>query len=248
MTKIKNKNWALLFGASTCLMLSACADNATNTGVASNSDRLASHSERIDAALERAAYSAVAQGQSRQSLGYLERIYQRKSDDPVAATNYAAALRESGDLNRASLVLSAFAEDNESPFFVKSEYSSIQLALGNHNEAARFAGEATLMNPDDFRAYQNLGIALDMKGDHEGAENAFRKGLERWEGDPTPIMNNLALNLASQGFLEEAIEILNKAKALAPDRIEVERNLRIVTALQQSHGGYIPKPKAKPNS
>jgi Flp pilus assembly protein TadD len=58
-------------------------------------------------------------------------------------------------------------------------------------------------------------------------------------------MNNLALNLASQDFLDEAVAILEKAQTIAPDRIEVERNLRIVRTLQQS-ARHAPKPVAKP--
>jgi Flp pilus assembly protein TadD len=81
---------------------------------------------------------------------------------------------------------------------------------------------------------------LDSKGKHVEAERAFRKGLDIWEGDPIPIMNNLALNLASQNNLEEAYEILMRAKTIAPNRIEVERNLRIVKALIETHN-YDPK-------
>ena len=89
---------------------------------------------------------------------------------------------------------------------------------------------------------------MDAQGKHPEAERAFRKALDYWQGDPTTVMNNLALNLASQEFLDEAIEILNKAKAISPDRIEVERNLRIVMALQQSSGHRsAPKPKKKPD-
>ncbi len=46
-------------------------------------------------------------------------------------------------------------------------------------------------------------------------------------------MNNLALNLATQGFIDEAIEVLERAKALSPDRIEIERNLRIIRTLNE---------------
>jgi len=83
---------------------------------------------------------------------------------------------------------------------------------------------------------------------HEEAERAFRKALDLWEGDPTSIMNNLALNLASQGHLDEAAEILQKARDVSPNRTEIERNLRIVTALQQSNGIPVPKPKKKPET
>ncbi len=111
--------------------------------------------------------------------------------------------------------------------------SMIQLGLGNYEFAENHAKEAIIQHPEDYQAYQNLGIALDAKEMHTEAERAFRKGLEYWKGDPTTIMNNLALNLATQGFIDEAIEVLERAKALSPDRIEIERNLRIIRTLNE---------------
>ena len=103
-----------------------------------------------------------------------------------------------------------------------------------------------MQDSNDARAYHYLGIALDAQGKHPEAEKAFRKGLDMWQGDPTPIMNNLALNLSSQGYLDEASEILEKARAVSPNRLEVERNLRIITALRQSENPTTPKPRKKP--
>lgn len=60
----------------------------------------------------------------------------------------------------------------------------------------------------------------------------------------------MGLNLAAQGFLDEAIETLRKALDTAPNRTEIERNLRIVSALQYqppSDGArLVPKPPRKP--
>ena len=208
-----------------------------------------SRASKIDSALQRAAYEANSHGGSAESIGYLEKIYKRNSTDVSAALNYAMALRENDYLNRASIVLAPFANDPESPAAVKTEYAAIQLAQGNHVAAEKYAQKAILQNEADFRAYHYLGIALDAQAMHKEAERAFRKGLDHWQGDPTTIMNNLALNLASQSFLEEAIEILQKAQAVAPHRMEIERNLRIVTALQESNSGYrAPKPRSKPKA
>ena len=92
------------------------------------------------------------------------------------------------------------------------------------------------MDDKSYTAYHMLGIALDAQGEHQPAEDAFRKGLEFWQGDPAPILNNLGLNLAAQGFLDEAAEVLRKALATSPNREEIERNLRIVSALRESGG------------
>lgn len=241
MIKNQTSFRSLLLTAAACLALSAC----TTAGSGPASDREA----KIDSALDRAAQSAAMSGETNQSLGYLERLYKRNSSDPNTAISYARALREADYLNRASAVLAPFANDPAGPAAAKAEFAAIELAMGNHKSAERYAQQAVVKDDTDFKAYQNLGIALEAQGNHKAAEKAFRKSLELWQGDPTSIMNNLALNLAAQGFLDEASEILQKAKALSPDRIEIERNLRIVTALQQSEArAYSPKPPTKPAS
>lgn len=185
---------------------------------------------RIDSARARA---EDASGITNTSVANAERQYKKNSNDPAAALEYATALRKTNYQSRAQLVLAPFAKQGNAHAGVKAEMAAIELSLGNYDNAEDYAQQAILQNPEDFHAYQTLGIALDAKKMHPEAERAFRKGLEKWQGDPTPIMNNLALNLATQGFVDEAVEILLKAKELAPDRIELERNLRIVRTMNE---------------
>ena len=187
-------------------------------------------STQTDDALVRA---MAKSGSSNASLMMLEKKYKNDSQNASAALNYAHALRQASYLNRASLVLKPFANSTNPKDGVLSEMSMIELAMANYDSAENYAQKAIVQNPQDYIAYQNLGIALDAKEMHHEAERAFRKGLEHWKGDPTTIMNNLALNLATQGFIEEAIEVLERAQALSPDRIEIERNLRIIRTLNE---------------
>ena len=166
-------------------------------------------------------------------LATAEKRYKQKPSDPKAAMDYAKSLRHADFANQASTILMPFAREKETIPGMKSEMAAIELALGNFDSAEEFGKQAVRQDPTDYLAYQNLGIALDAKQMHPEAERAFRKALENWQGDPTIIMNNLALNLASQNFVDEAIEILEKAKTLSPDRIELERNLRIVRTMKE---------------
>lgn len=205
---------------------------------------------RVDAALERASLQAAAQGQERESLALVERLYQRRSEEPGIALRYARALRQHGHLNEASIVLGPFMDrdDLEDVFALqlKEEMANVQLNQGNYSNAEELAKSIIDKNEAFFPAYHLLGIALDAQGKHEKAEIAFRKGLDMWQGNPLPIMNNLALNLINQQYLDEAVEILNKASALDPDNLEVEKNRRIALALQQSTKWKSPKPTKKP--
>lgn len=213
------------------LNLTACQ----TTGSDKNAADLAKQqqSAKIDAAIDK----ALAEGGEVNLTGALmalERQYKNDSANPDAAYKYARALRQADYANRAEIVLSPFAHNPDAQPHILSEMSSIELSLGNFKSAETYAQQAVLKNPQDYIAFQNLGIALESQEKHEAAERAFRKGLETWKGDPTPIMNNLALNLATQGYIDESIQILEKAKALSPDRIEIERNLRIVRALGET--------------
>lgn len=234
----------LLLTAASCMALSACQTTANQQAQI--------RADKIDAAIERAAGEA---GAANGSLATLERAYKRDSNDPATATGYGRALREAGRLQRSVMVLAPFADDGKKFPDAKIEFAATQAALGNYTDAEKYARTALESRPENGHAYHVLGVALDAQGLHQPAEAAFRNALDRWEGNPAPVLNNLGLNLASQGYIDEALDTLRRALATAPDRGEIERNLRIVSALQPrahenaaSEGLHtVPKPQRKPN-
>ncbi|MCB1651810.1 MAG: tetratricopeptide repeat protein [Alphaproteobacteria bacterium] len=238
MTRLKTRTLLTTAIGISMLALSAC-QSATTSQMSDTQLR----TDKIAQALARAENKTYGES----SLKALENRYKQSPDNELIATEYAYALRKNDYLAEAIKVLTPFARDENSSAATKSEYAALQLAQGNYKQAEEYAQKAVLKDENYDRAYHNLAIALDAQGKHEQAERAFRKGLDLWQGDPTSIMNNLALNLTAQGHLEEASEILQKAKAIAPDKPEIERNLRIVTALIQSDGAPAPKPQLKPD-
>ncbi len=186
---------------------------------------------------------------AKKSLAEAERLYKQKPGDELLAADYARALREDKRSDQAAVVLGPFATGKKPTVAALTEYSAVQIALADYKKAEKYAQRAVAADPQNYRAYHNLGLALEAQAKHPEAETAFRKGLDLWQGDdPTPIMNNLALNLASQGYLDESINLLRRAQAIAPNRAEIERNVRIVTALQQAARGPTPTPPRKPVS
>ena len=189
---------------------------------------------------------------AQESLPTLERMYKANSNSQSAALRYATALQDAGRSNRALLVLSPFVDEGtaKSNAPLLTEYASIQAALGNYDAAVSTAQKAVAADPQNGTAFHVLGIALDAQGNHPEAEQAFRQALAHWQGNQAPVLNNLGLNLAAQGFIDEAVDTLNQAVALAPDRPEIERNLRIVVALQKQPGTHenkrVPPPALKP--
>lgn len=227
----------VLLCASAVGLLAACGSNPSMQASASAS------SDRIDVALQRAA----AKGSQQESLPFLETLYTRNHNDPIAATNLASALHNSGQVQKAAIILAPFMRDADGPSVVKTQYAAIQLTLGNYRAAEDFAAAAIAQDSVDYEAYHYLGIAQDAQGLHTEAEQSLRTALDNNTGDPVPVMNNLALNLAAQQRADEALDIIARASALAPHRREVENNRRIIHGLLQNHMmSKAPKPAKKP--
>lgn len=209
------------------LALTACSTTA-DPNVSNQSG-----ASRVDSILERAAREAKASGNTVETVTILEQVYSRNQDDAAIATSFGQALREDEQFTRARQVLYPFTEGKNAYPDAVMELAMVQLSLGQYKEAELTARKAVELDPNSGRAYLALGTALDAQNYHEQAEVAFRRGIEKWKGDPAPIMNNLALNLASQNKLDQAIDMLKKAKEISPNRIELERNLRIVSTLKE---------------
>lgn len=228
------KNSRLLLSTlmiSSALLLAACQTTGT-TGTGTK--------DPVDAALHRASMEEPTDG-GVESLATIEKLYKQDSMNPNLAVRYSRSLRENGRMTRAAMVLNPLMEiPKTKTSAVVTEYAAVQATMGNYEVAEKNARAAVLMNPNSAQAYHVLGISLDAQGFHKQAEVAFRKALDGWSGDPSPVLNNLGLNLAAQGFLDEAISTLRRAAALSPNKQEIERNLRIVQALQVQPGTSAP--------
>lgn len=183
-------------------------------------------------------------GNKKLSVSTAQYAYDKNKNDPYTVAKYAKALRESGDLNRAKSVLDPFEKKKGMPTLVYTEAAAQSLEFGKFADAEGDARKALKADVANFRAHHILGIALDAQQKHEEAEKSLRKALELWQGDSVPVMNNLALNLAAQGYTDKALDILYKAKDKDPGRVEIERNIRIIRTLNEPANAYPGGPAA----
>lgn len=190
----------------------------------------------VDSAFVKAAGVSEKPEDLKQSLMYYERLYQRNAKDPAIAIKYAELLRKTGELQRARIVLSTHAHAKKALPEVMLEYAGVNAVLGHFDVAEEFSRKAHDSGDKTVRAkaLHILGVAQDAQGRHAQAEKSFRAALENWEGDPAPVMNNLALALAEQGFFDEALDTLHRAYAIAPQRKEISRNIQLVNELRDS--------------
>ncbi len=236
---------------SAVLLLGACQTTQTahqNGGKPTAKQAANNVSERLDTAFAEAIDRAETSNNPQESIKIFEEILTLKPNDPDISIRYARALRNDGQLQVAKKVLKPFISGEQPYPEALTEMAMIHLSEGDFKNAELRARETITILPENGRAFLALGTALDAQEYHEQAETAFRRGIEYWRGDPAPILNNLALNLASQGKLDEAIKVLERARKTSPNRMEIERNYRIISTLRETTAPAAPKPNAKPDT
>ena len=230
-----------------CVITAQSTHCKTTGNSAINSARPTLESEAIDKAMQTALANAEASGNTKEIIATLAQIHSRNPNDAIIATRYARALRESDQINKAQSILRPFVNGETPNVEAVTEMAMTQLSLGNYQSAKDYALQSTAIDSKNARGYLALGTAQDALNDHENAEISFRQGLRNWKGDPSPILNNLALNLASQGHLEESLSLLERAVKISPKRMELERNRRIIATLLETSGAPAPAPYRKPD-
>lgn len=176
----------------------------------------------------------ILYGENRDNLTTVETVYQRNKADPMNAARYGKALREANQMKQAKAVLLPISDNKDVGTLVNTELSAIYLSDGDFSKAESAARKAVKQDGANYRAWRNLGNALDAQEKYVEGETAFKRSMEIWTGDDkVPVMNNLALNLAAQGYTDRALTLLYQAKKMDPNRVEIERNIRIIRTLSE---------------
>lgn len=184
----------------------------------------------------------ILYGEEHDDLSTIENAYQHDKKNAMFAARYGKALREAGKSKEAVAILLPFTENKTAGTLVNSELSTLYLADNQLEKAETSARKAIKMDQANYRAWRNLGNALDAQEKYKEGETAFRRSLALWTGeDKVPVMNNLALNLAAQGATDQALAILYQAQKIQPDKKEIERNIRIIRTLSESPTLTFPK-------
>lgn len=207
-------------------------------------DSLTGMHNATEARLSTAASNALAEGKADEAMAHYERLYANNAFDQTIALNYAQLLRRTGKAQRAQAVLAPFMESRmrrrlkmDLDPILFNEYAAINIELGNFDVAKEYLKKvlddkkATHLHAD---AHNLQGVILDGEDRHEEAEQSFRTALDSWKGDPTSVMNNLGLCLASQGRFDESLTTLRQALVMAPDKKAIANNIEMVTGLKKA--------------
>lgn len=90
---------------------------------------------------------------------------------------------------------------------------------------------ASALCPDDWRVWNALGIAHDLRGDWTKSLAAYRKAIDLQPNSPK-LLNNLGYSSLLQRRYGEAAELFGRAAALDPDNRRIRNNLDIALAAQ----------------
>jgi Flp pilus assembly protein TadD len=191
----------------------------------------------------------ILYGENHDTLSVIAARSEREPKDTLIAARYGKALREAGNMKQAKSILVPLSDDKTSGTLVNTELSAIYLGEGNFSKAETVARKAIKQDEANYRAWRNLGNALDAQEKYKDGEAAFEKAMALWTGDDkVPVMNNLALNLAAQGYTDKALTLLYDAQKMDPNRVEIERNIRIIRTLSEPPefaGKKYPLPESK---
>lgn len=177
------------------------------------------------------ATSAEAAFDYASAVGHYRAALAGKESHRAATLGLARVLRYTGEVKEANdLMRAAVARDGADGEF-QLEMGRLQVALDRHEEALGFLDRAVELRPDDWHGHSVRGIALDYLGRYDVAQQSYRRALELAPDHPT-VVNNLALSLAQEGRLEEAVTTLETASRHPAATVQVRQNLALLKALQ----------------
>jgi len=161
------------------------------------------------------------------------RFYQAAANaapnDPVPTYKLARALQAMGahvaaaDSYRKVLLLRPGNAD------AKRQIANTLISLDKPQEAIVLYQEVIAAG-GDYRAFNGLGVALDMTGKHKDALAAYRAGLAK-EPESLTLKNNLALSMALAGQYTSAARVLRTVTAHPQATARHRQNLALVYGL-----------------
>jgi len=186
----------------------------------------------------------ITQSNAGEAVQLYERLYARNSGDVGITVKYAEALRKAGMPQQALTVLSPLAESQmKAKPAILVEYAAANIAVGRFMHAQHALDKLygldkkNAADKEDYmpQALNLNGLVLSASGHHGEAEEKYRQALVSWLGNPSVVMNNLALSLAQQGKFDEALDFLEQAQRHStPDQQEMhDQNLVLVEKLQK---------------
>lgn len=201
------------------LALAACQDPTTNAV-----------NRSVDTSLLQAATQAEQSGGWLAAVATYRSLYERRPDDAAAAAGLVRALRNSGQLAEALRIANEAAPKFPQDARVQGELGKALLASRDVPGALKTLQAASGLENADWTIHSAIGVAHDLAGQHDSAQQAYARALAMSPDNPT-VQNNLALSLALSGNIDGAIAKL-EPQGFARTTPQMRQSLALLYALK----------------
>src|SRR5579872_2145268 len=215
------------------LALSACSvfngkDTAGTRASGATPGNLAT--EQTEDTMLKVADETRAGGDLGNAVGLYRRAHEMAPRDPVPLARAGDTLAqmqaytEAADAYQAALTIDASDPD------LHRGFANVLLALGKPQLALAHLEIAVAKNTGDARIYNALGVAHDLAGRHDLAQQDYRRGIAL-APDQLSLRNNLGLSLALSGDFNGGIATLSDLVARPGATARNRQNLALVYGL-----------------
>ena len=183
------------------------------------------------ATMPEATAAPAAGGDPRQAAQVWGERYRANPRDPVAAVNYAQALRTIGQRAQAVAVLEQASMHHTGNMELAGAYGRALADIGRHEQALEVLNRAHTPDRPDWRILNVHGVVLDQLGRHQEAQNYYATALRIVPEEPS-VLSNLGLSYVLSKNLPEAEATLKRAVAGRSPDARVRGNLALAVGLQ----------------
>ena len=117
---------------------------------------------------------------------------------------------------------------------VKKQLGRLYLSTNQADTAISIFEGIILVHKDDVRALSGLGVAYDLKCDHQTAQSYYQKALQVNE-ENNDVKSNMGLSLAFEGRYEESLKLLQPIGEALGATSKQRHNLALVYSLAGNH-------------
>jgi len=150
--------------------------------------------------------------------------------DVGAAVHQAQLLRNSGDTQGATRILSQLMLTTPDDASVVGEYGKLLIQEGRSDDAVQFLRRAVELSPNDWTLYSAMGVAYDQLNNQPDAKLAYEHALSLKPGEAA-ILNNYAMSRMLAGDTVAARALMAKAQASGSTDPKIARNLELLDSM-----------------
>jgi Flp pilus assembly protein TadD len=164
------------------------------------------------------------------SVSIYRRMHENSPGDPVPLARLGETLAALQAYTEAAAAYKAGVALAPNDPDMHRGYGNVLLALGKPQFALAQLEIAAAERPADARTFNAIGVAHDMSGEHDLAQQAYRKGLSL-DPDHLGLRNNLGLSQALAGDYPGATATLSDLVARPGATVRYRQNLALVYGL-----------------